>query len=534
MSQIVCKILSLLAAAAVVLCCLSGCGASDGGGKGHIPEGQKLFERGILTLNNITTGTVEVINGDVQSSYFEISGLRDKDVEDGINAEIKRMYDSLMKMERVPSYRGMAVKLRGVEGIKPQVSVSVYPEYNAGNILSAEGYSWVYYLDGAGYPLFYYARCETLNFDLATGKTLSLGDLFAPGEDYTGILSGIVDDMLLRTSFDGGREDDEYYEYEDIPMTAPFTGIKPDQKFYISTSGDISLIMDDLTPEFYLDYVPKTLTVYSDDLAGKLTLFREPSGNLYEDTGAVYNIAWNGSDKYRIGLSDEYAQTKRRPNWYDYSDVSIPKDLPAPAKAKIDEILTDKAFAPLDADEVYDGMEKQFGPDGWNMSTSTSLTCERIKYADALSVRRSWNCYTGMADGSGGYDTFSDKGYETCFLIDTQSGGLIPPEALFTDPEKMNDLLAGAIAAGLLKTCGADGEKADAVAREMVGHLSGACISSQGLILSYDITNEELYSVGEQRFGDPDNGYMYYQALTQPSYKDIGCENLTIFGGERK
>lgn len=535
MSPTACKLCRRQCAALLALfmmivlpCCLSGCGAED---KERRSKEQELFDKGVLTMNNISIEELEDNTGFAGSS-FRISGLCDKAVEERVNSEINELYQSMKSGEYIPAYRGMAVKLREVEGIEPRVQAYMYPEFNACNILSVLGGGWVSYVDSDGEPLFYYFYDCTLNFDLTTGEQLALGDLFAPGEDCIGTLSDIVDDMLLRTNFDGGGVDDDYYGFEDVPMTAPFKGIKPEQKYYIDTNGDIMLIMDDATPEFYTEYMPKTLPVYSKDLTGRLALYRKPSGPLYENTETVYNIARDNSDSYRVSLEYESEQNEIKPNYYNYSDISLPKNLPDPVRKSVDAVLGDTSVLPVNPEAVYEDMAARYGGDGWMMNTSSRVTCERVRYTDALNVVIDWNYHTGTDSDGFGYDTEKGASYKILRMFDMNSGEIIPPEKLFTHPEKMDEILKNAIVSGLVDRNGADRAQAEAAADDLIGHINGACLSGEGLILSYDLPNEELYGIGENMFGDPDNSFSYYLSLSQPGYRDIGCENLIVFSGK--
>ncbi|HOQ25101.1 MAG TPA: DUF3298 and DUF4163 domain-containing protein [Bacillota bacterium] len=58
-----------------------------------------------------------------------------------------------------------------------------------------------------------------LTFDLQTGYPAELADLFKPGADYVSCLSALVDAQI---------------KARDIPLFNEFTGIRPDQDFYLA------------------------------------------------------------------------------------------------------------------------------------------------------------------------------------------------------------------------------------------------------------------------------------------------------------
>ena len=60
---------------------------------------------------------------------------------------------------------------------------------------------------------------KSLTFDLPTGRIYQLADLFKPGSDYVKKLSAIVAQQI---------------KTRNITLLEPFTGIRPDQDFYIA------------------------------------------------------------------------------------------------------------------------------------------------------------------------------------------------------------------------------------------------------------------------------------------------------------
>lgn len=60
---------------------------------------------------------------------------------------------------------------------------------------------------------------HSLTFDIETGRRYALGELFAPGSDYVGRISGIVKAQIAERG---------------IETLQPFTSIRPDQDYYVA------------------------------------------------------------------------------------------------------------------------------------------------------------------------------------------------------------------------------------------------------------------------------------------------------------
>ncbi len=88
---------------------------------------------------------------------------------------------------------------------------------------------------------------ESLNFDVDTGKVYSLDDLFKPSADYEKELSRIIEKQI---------------KVRDIPIINEFTGIKPEQDFYIADKILVIYFqLYDLTPYVY-GFPEFPITVY--------------------------------------------------------------------------------------------------------------------------------------------------------------------------------------------------------------------------------------------------------------------------------
>lgn len=78
---------------------------------------------------------------------------------------------------------------------------------------------------------------KSLTFDVSTGRIYSLADLFKPGSDYQKVLSAIIEKQIKE---------------REIPVINEFTGIKPDQDYYIADKVLVVYFqLYDLTPYAY-------------------------------------------------------------------------------------------------------------------------------------------------------------------------------------------------------------------------------------------------------------------------------------------
>ncbi|MBP1996334.1 DUF3298 and DUF4163 domain-containing protein [Paenibacillus eucommiae] len=101
-------------------------------------------------------------------------------------------------------------------GQNPQTESSGYYELktNQRQILSLSLYNYAF--SGGAHGL---VLQKSLTFDSQTGKSYALSGLFKPGADYVKRLSEIVAAQIKE---------------RDIPLLVPFTGIRPDQDYYIA------------------------------------------------------------------------------------------------------------------------------------------------------------------------------------------------------------------------------------------------------------------------------------------------------------
>lgn len=170
-------------------------------------------------------------DGMVNIDYPLVKGLESPDVQRRINRRIVSLVDSLIKEQGYK--QGQKTEMLGWFELKT----------NERGILSLTIANYVYAYHAAhGMTI-----VKALTFDVKSGDTIQLKDLFKPGTDYVKVLSDIVAQQIKDRNIDTLEE---------------FTGIAPDQDFYIA---DKSLVLFfqlyEITPYYMgLQYFP--ISVY--------------------------------------------------------------------------------------------------------------------------------------------------------------------------------------------------------------------------------------------------------------------------------
>ncbi|MBQ3107936.1 MAG: substrate-binding domain-containing protein, partial [Firmicutes bacterium] len=221
-----------------------------------------------------------------------ISGLADEEVQTKINQRIEEAYRQLTASE-LPGYRGVGQAIpEGSKRIEDTLKVSVL--FNFNNVLSlaitgdyiyalpdAEGNvtenAWGYYNETMALSTVVY-----LNFDLNTGKELSLKNVFTNGSDYQKILN---EQVVSRVS--ASLWEDELTDYpvaSGLKLAGPFQSINAEQKFYLHHDA-VYLVFDQDSPQFLLSgFSPVSIPVYFSDVAESLAI----TARYYDDEVSIY------------------------------------------------------------------------------------------------------------------------------------------------------------------------------------------------------------------------------------------------------
>lgn len=151
----------------------------------------------------VQIATQKLMNPDLDIYYPAVIGLPDAQVQQRIISAIYDMVVSLLVKQGY--YQNPGAEVSGWYEIKT----------NERGILSLSLGNYIYITHAAhGMTVI-----KSLTFDIVTGKSYSLADLFKPGSDYVKVLSGIVERQIKE---------------RDIMLLEDFKGIKSDQDYYIA------------------------------------------------------------------------------------------------------------------------------------------------------------------------------------------------------------------------------------------------------------------------------------------------------------
>ena len=290
------------------------------------PMGKEVYapvEIPFVVENPIEINNINVTdNLNNQYNYFEISGLLDKRVERIINEAIKTLFDQLLpyaKGEQLVPYRGVQTMIKEKKIYSSSLSISPY--FNSNNILSVlASVSISYYNSFDGYN--HFSMSEGLNFDLNSGKTLYIEDVFTNDSNAIEILNNAINKEIDRHRLETSIN---YDEYSSLALVAPFKGIRHDQKFFLSHNG-VNIIIDHNNPEFYFGSY-NIVEVPFISQKGNIAIterFYDEGISIFEKVSFEKRFLQSYGGEKQVRTRDAY--TKDGTEWYVY--ISYPEDLP--------------------------------------------------------------------------------------------------------------------------------------------------------------------------------------------------------------
>jgi len=215
-----------------------------------------------IEISYVIDNPLEIENIDVsesdkhQRTYFQISGLVDKTVENTINQSIKSLFEQMIPYttgEKLPPFRGIASVLP--KGITiSDSSITVRPQFNSNNVLSVMANAYGTYISDRN---IYFSVSDAINFDLRTGETFSIEAFFTDDANGLSLVNDAITEELTRLSLTSSMNGDPY-SY--LNLVAPFKGISANQKFFISNSG-LNVIIDHNNPEFEIGFFNQRVNV---------------------------------------------------------------------------------------------------------------------------------------------------------------------------------------------------------------------------------------------------------------------------------
>lgn len=171
---------------------------------------------------NIQTMVIQQPPG-TEIYYPQVAGMADQRVQQSINQKIFQLTESLYQQQFQQQGENAFGQMVGTYEIKT----------NQRYILSLTLSNYAIVTHAAnGLTLM-----KSLTFDIRTGESYQLADLFQPGSNYVKKLSDIVQKQII---------------LRDIPTVGTFNGVSPNQDFYIA---DKCLVLYFQVNEFTPHYV---------------------------------------------------------------------------------------------------------------------------------------------------------------------------------------------------------------------------------------------------------------------------------------
>ncbi|WP_312698933.1 hypothetical protein [Sedimentibacter sp.] len=234
----------------------------------------------------------------VWKHYPRLSGLIDKEAEKKINDKIENQIDK--KISEAESY--VAPKL--TDNKIQSVSSWAHIEYNCNNVIFINYNSDITYGTDTFSESKYFSEC--IGYDLNTGNTIGLKDLFKSGLDYSRILNDLIYMEIIKLNYD---DPDSFYMYR------PFQGIRENQSFSFSEYY-LKIIIDEKNDEFNTSYDKLYIYITMKDIGDYLAIFDryfDEGKNIYENDRiklfmpnfagySAYDIVREHEEKYYIDI----------------------------------------------------------------------------------------------------------------------------------------------------------------------------------------------------------------------------------------
>jgi hypothetical protein len=168
----------------------------------------------------------------VNIQYPVVTGLANQSAEDYINRTIYKLVH-VLQQEQQKVQTGSNMEMTGHYEIKT----------NERGILSLILSNYAY-----SHPMAHgNTIAKSLTFDVNTGKSYSLGELFKPGSDYTKVLSGEIAAQIKQ---------------RDLPLIHGFTAIQPNQDYYLADKALVVYFqLYEITP-YYVGMPMFPISVY--------------------------------------------------------------------------------------------------------------------------------------------------------------------------------------------------------------------------------------------------------------------------------
>ncbi|MBR6015487.1 MAG: hypothetical protein IK059_05360 [Firmicutes bacterium] len=519
-------------------------------------------KQGYYKLNNLDVQFIEPdvydTNIGLGSNYAKVSGLKNKEIQSQINNKIKDTFNELANDYSLALGVGEKIKEKELKNINAKFENYVYCNvyYNANNVLSVQFYrSLSVDKPGSEYND-YYSKMKVLNFDLATGELLNLGDCFEDGFDYV----TYINNELLEFADKMGNADDGYYDFESgnyLCVGSNFETIWPDIQFYPSSWNEtVTLVIDNNVKGF------ETMTA-----SDYFTLDLEQGTAIAQRFATDESLFTDETEKYSLTYFDSSSKVA------DYYQDEEERDISAiigPVEDEHDYSYWVTAKCPLNAPEAVlnlvksefkntDEFEKnakewyqkrvvedrfggiEFDPSDYDVWASGSIYASRVGNYYGVRIERDLSAYSNNDPGSRYYQdltykTFDLKGNEITLKDIFKKGTdyeLLLENVFFDNFEKSaKDCLQWGYESEQYYAWQAyDRSEFFDLAERLVKDINGIDINSDTMYFSFnnkikvieDWMGDSAYEDGGVRLNMLLNSFGY-----SAMYNDIGWNNLTL------
>ncbi|MBQ9973156.1 MAG: hypothetical protein IJP24_06470 [Firmicutes bacterium] len=481
-------------------------------------------------------------------NYIQISGLKDKEIEDKINAKLKQHY--IDNVGLIPPYRGIKQCI-GENPVIPESkyyypTASMYSSGNLNNILSVTFSYYAQYLDAEGRieewgsPVQYYVSyLEPINIDLNTGEEVPLEALFCDDIDPYAYLNGVVKEELRN----GNGDEEGWFVGTNIQLSGQFTGIKPDQKYSLGVSG-ITLIFDYETPEFLTsEFGYSTITIPYRDVSAVTARFYDPDENIYEsDEPAIKMFPY----EYNIKNEPLKEENYQVDNTYVYLTGTVIEGTPDVIK---EELL---GFLTVTDEEVREVLEPAMSEALMMKDPESSIDSQFYRHASTSKFGPFMNAYKSDNHYITEYGPNKNASYleeyvaynDVYDLREVEKGILEPLELadLFYDNVDVEERIKYAMRKSIERQMEYEtpGVEVSAVLNndeifeeyldKLYDNITSFRMDRKLINLTIEDTNGIFCSVyGVETVEDIPYGWRYAYGPTELHFEDLGYENISIF-----
>ncbi len=475
--------------------------------------------------NNIDIESVSVPSEDGrEGDYIVISGLADKEVEEKINDTIYKTFLKNLQNDNPPPYRGAKLKVGSAEA--PQsVFVTMQVTANINNILSICVSRSMYFKEDSSV---YFGDATPLNIDLNTGNSIKLSEMFTDNTDYYAYVNDAIEAEILKTDYDS--EEYSYLGNFDIILTAPFSGVSENQKFYLNGSdGSISLIVDYSMPDFYTENYYTLITIpYSEKMAFTKRFMEQIS--IFDDTTINKRlIAGSGYDANTLKSDSSFENDG---NFSKYMGFSYYEAQPDYVLEKINEFMDGgEAYA----DEIYQKYTEYaqiYGSENIYGVVYMYANASNIAGMEYILLEKSANIYTVGDDFSlDGALNFFDTNV-SYLTFEKNSDEIMEFSELFKEPKNRNKLMKQAIHINMENYLDEECEWPDDTDKfidEALKHVDGFYPATDCFYPSYDCDLQKLASEVLGCSYDEAYRFAYVCGNCGIAYRDVGCGALRLF-----